>query len=196
MHPRSKYLSHLISKVRPTNPGDKSNAVRQQAPGIKKTEHKLGTPKNKSSDNGCEFYNWQNKKRSTNMMYFAPCTYLPCKQMIICCLQLIICKPRRTTNKNVQWCANIQHRFRNNVYAFESEHYSYKNGHLLAQSLCINEEENACHKHKEEFEIHNWKIKRYKHQRCFVSAYKVVNLMKVQSTMMTTDLLFRSMLTV
>lgn len=37
-------------------------------------------------------------------------------------------------------------------------HYKYKKEHLLAQSLCIKEKENACHKHKEEFEIHNWKI--------------------------------------
>jgi hypothetical protein len=39
-------------------------------------------------------------------------------------------------------------------------HYKYKKGHLLAQGLCIQEKENACHKHKEEFEIHNWKIKK------------------------------------
>lgn len=39
-------------------------------------------------------------------------------------------------------------------------HYKYNKGHLLAQGLCIKEKENACRKHKEESEIHNWKIEK------------------------------------
>lgn len=73
----------------------------------------------------------------------------------------------------MQWCTNAQHRVRNNAYTFELDHDRYKNGHLLAQGLCRKEEEKACHKQKEESEVHSWKIKRCKHHRYFASVYKV-----------------------
>lgn len=88
-------------------------------------------------------------------------------------------------------CTNAQHRVRNNGYAFESEHYGYKNGHLPAQGLCRNEEEDARHKEEEEPEIQSWKIKRRKHHRYVASVAERTG----KSTLMTTDLLFRSTLT-
>lgn len=58
--------------------------------------------------------------------------------------------------------------------------------YLLTQSLCIKEEENACHKHKEEFEIHNWIKKTHTHtKQRFCINVVLVNKEKSQCTEMS-----------